>query len=73
MLSRVEGMSEEALAAGVPFAGGSMGDFLDGLEGRIGVNVLAYVGHCGAPPLRDGRRRVRARRDERRDRGDVPR
>ena len=46
MLSRVEGMSEDALAAGVPFAGGSMGDFLDGLEGRVGVNVAAYAGHA---------------------------
>ena len=46
MLSRVEGMSEDALAAGVPFTGGSMGDFLDGLEGRIGVNVAAYAGHA---------------------------
>jgi len=46
MLSRVEGMSEEALAAGVSFAGGSMGDFLAGLDGRVGVNVMAYVGHC---------------------------
>ena len=46
MLSRVEGMSEDALAAGVPFTGGSMGDFFDGLEGRIGVNVAAYAGHA---------------------------
>jgi N-acyl-D-aspartate/D-glutamate deacylase len=46
MLSRVEGMSEDALATGVPFAGGSMGDFLDGLEGRIAVNVAAYAGHA---------------------------
>ncbi|MEO5840912.1 MAG: amidohydrolase family protein [Acidimicrobiales bacterium] len=46
MLSRVEGMSEDALAAGVPFTGGSMGDFLDGLEGRVGVNVAAYTGHA---------------------------
>src|SRR5215218_9740966 len=46
MLSRVEGMSEDALAAGVPFAGGSMGDFLGGVEGRIGVNVAAYAGHA---------------------------
>ncbi len=45
MLSRVEGMSEDALAAGVTFRGGSMGDFLAGLDGRVGVNVLAYVGH----------------------------
>jgi N-acyl-D-aspartate/D-glutamate deacylase len=46
MLSRVEGMSEDALAAGVPFTGGGMGDFLDGLEGRIGINVAAYAGHA---------------------------
>ncbi|MFA5885454.1 MAG: amidohydrolase family protein, partial [Acidimicrobiia bacterium] len=45
MLSRVEGMSPEALQAGVTFTGGSFGDFLDGLEGRIGVNAAAYVGH----------------------------
>jgi N-acyl-D-aspartate/D-glutamate deacylase len=45
MLSRVEGMSAPALQAGVPFRGGTFGDFLDGLEGRIGVNVAAYVGH----------------------------
>jgi N-acyl-D-aspartate/D-glutamate deacylase len=45
MLSRVEGMSAPALREGVPFRGGSFGDFLDGLEGRIGVNAAAYVGH----------------------------
>ncbi|MFA5883207.1 MAG: amidohydrolase family protein [Acidimicrobiia bacterium] len=46
MLSRVEGMSAEALAAGVTFTGGSLGDFLAGLEDRVGVNVAANVGHC---------------------------
>ena len=46
MLSRVEGMSAEALARGVPFRGGSFGAFLAGFEGRIGVNVAANVGHC---------------------------
>jgi N-acyl-D-aspartate/D-glutamate deacylase len=45
MLSRVEGMPAEALAAGVTFTGGSFGDFLAGLDGRIGPNVAAYVGH----------------------------
>jgi N-acyl-D-aspartate/D-glutamate deacylase len=45
MLSRVEGMSAPALREGVPFRGGSFGDFMDGLEGRIGVNAAAYVGH----------------------------
>ena len=46
MLSRVEGMSAEALAVGVTFRGGSLGDFLAGLDGAIGVNVGANVGHC---------------------------
>ena len=46
MLSRVEGMSADALATGVAFAGGGVGDFLDGLDGRVGVNVGANVGHC---------------------------
>jgi N-acyl-D-aspartate/D-glutamate deacylase len=46
MLSRVEGMSPEALAEGVPFRGGSFADYLASLEGRIGVNVGANVGHC---------------------------
>jgi N-acyl-D-aspartate/D-glutamate deacylase len=46
MLSRVEGMSPEALSAGVSFAGGSFADFLQALEGRIGVNLSANVGHC---------------------------
>ncbi|HEY8217355.1 MAG TPA: amidohydrolase family protein [Acidimicrobiia bacterium] len=46
MLSRVEGMSPDALAAGVDFEGGSLGDFLSNLEGRVGVNVGVNVGHC---------------------------
>jgi len=46
MLSRVEGMSADALVEGVTFRGGSFADFLDGLDGRVGVNVAANVGHC---------------------------
>jgi N-acyl-D-aspartate/D-glutamate deacylase len=46
MLSRVEGMSADALAEGVTFKGGTLGDFLGGLDGRLGVNVGANVGHC---------------------------
>jgi N-acyl-D-aspartate/D-glutamate deacylase len=46
MLSRVEGMSAEALALAVTFGGGSFADYLAGFEGRIGVNVAANVGHC---------------------------
>jgi N-acyl-D-aspartate/D-glutamate deacylase len=46
MLSRVEGMSADALATGVDFPGGSLGDFLANLDGRVAVNVGANVGHC---------------------------
>jgi N-acyl-D-aspartate/D-glutamate deacylase len=46
MLSRVEGMSADALAEGVRFRGGTFADFLDGLDGRLGVNMGANVGHC---------------------------
>src|SRR5262249_39961997 len=46
MLSRVEGMSADALAAGVTFKGGTLADFLGGLDGGLGVNIGANVGHC---------------------------
>ncbi|HEU5300972.1 MAG TPA: amidohydrolase family protein [Acidimicrobiia bacterium] len=46
MLSRVEGMSADALAQGVRFTGGTIGDFLVGLDGNVGVNVGVNVGHC---------------------------
>ncbi len=46
MLSRVEGMSAEALQTAVDFTGGSFGEFLGNLDGRLGVNVAANVGHC---------------------------
>lgn len=45
MLSRVEGMSKEALAVGFQFPGGSFGDFWNRLEGKLGVNAGGYVGH----------------------------
>jgi N-acyl-D-aspartate/D-glutamate deacylase len=46
MLAKVEGMSADALNEGVDFAGGSVGDFIGNLDGRIGVNMAYYVGHC---------------------------
>ena len=46
MLSRVEGMSKEALAEGFTFGGGSFDDFWRRLDGRLGVNAGGYVGHC---------------------------
>ena len=45
-LSRVEGMSAQALEAGFRFAGGSFAEFWKRLEGRLGVNAGGYVGHC---------------------------
>ena len=46
MLSRVEGMAPTRSRAGVHFRGGTLDDFLAGLDGRLGVNVGANVGHC---------------------------
>jgi len=46
MLSRVEGMSKQALAAGFTFGGGGFAEFWERLEGRLGVNAGGYVGHC---------------------------
>src|SRR5205823_4011720 len=45
MLSRVEGMSAATLAAGLRWTGGSFGQYLHALEGRIAVNMGCYVGH----------------------------
>jgi N-acyl-D-aspartate/D-glutamate deacylase len=45
MLTRVEGMSRAALAAGWRFAGGGFADYWSRLDGKLGVNVGSYVGH----------------------------
>ncbi|MGZ4763861.1 MAG: N-acyl-D-amino-acid deacylase family protein, partial [Ilumatobacteraceae bacterium] len=46
MLSRVEGMSYDALIEGVDFSGGSLASYLDGLDGRLGVNMALFAGHA---------------------------
>ena len=46
MMSRVEGMSVEALERGVPWSWQSFGEYLDSLEGSIAVNAGFLVGHC---------------------------
>jgi N-acyl-D-aspartate/D-glutamate deacylase len=46
MLAKVEGMPVDALHAGVDFQGGSVADFLAGLDGRVGVNMATFVGHA---------------------------
>ena len=45
MLSRVEGMSRAALGEGLRFSGGSFGDYWGRFDGKLGLNVGAYVGH----------------------------
>jgi len=46
MLSRVEGMSRAALAEGLRFRGGSFADYWKRFDGRLGINVGSFVGHC---------------------------
>ncbi|MEM7409397.1 MAG: amidohydrolase family protein [Myxococcota bacterium] len=46
MLTRVEGMSAEAMKEGFRFTGGGFADFWKRLEGKIALNVGGYVGHC---------------------------
>jgi len=45
MLARVEGMPLESLAEGVPWDWRTFGEYLDRLEGHIGVNAGFLVGH----------------------------
>ena len=70
MLTRVEGMSREAMREGFRFSGGGFADYWRRLEGKLALNVGGYVGPLRGAALRDGRRRLRARGHARRDRGD---
>src|SRR4051812_40426301 len=45
MLARVEGMPIEALVEGVPWDWTSTAEYLDAVEGRLGVNAGFMVGH----------------------------
>ena len=42
---RFEAMPRHALEKGIPWGWSSYGDYLDSLEGRLGVNVGGLVGH----------------------------
>ena len=63
MLSRVEGMSPDALGEGMRWNGGTFGEFWDRVEGRVAVNIGGFVGHSAvrrfvmgeAAPERDAR------------------
>ena len=46
MMAKVEGMPLIALEEGVPWNWESFGEYLDRLEGRLGVNAGFLVGHC---------------------------
>ncbi|CAN5757463.1 amidohydrolase family protein [soil metagenome] len=46
MMASVEGMSVAALEEGVPWNWETFSDYLDRLEGNVGVNAGFLVGHC---------------------------
>ena len=46
MMAQVEGMPLLALECGIDWNWETFGEFLDGFEGRIGVNAGFLVGHC---------------------------
>jgi len=46
MMVQVEGMSSAALELGVDWQWRSFADYLGRLDGNVGVNVAAMVGHC---------------------------
>lgn len=46
MMASVEGMPVAALEQGVPWVWETFGEYLDSLDGKVGVNVAFLVGHC---------------------------
>ena len=46
MMAKVEGMPLAALENGVPWNWSSFAEYLDALDGRLGVNAGFLVGHC---------------------------
>jgi N-acyl-D-aspartate/D-glutamate deacylase len=46
MMAKVEGMPLPALETGVPWGWRSFGEYLDALDGNVGLNVGFLVGHC---------------------------
>src|SRR6476469_8019682 len=46
MMAQVEGMPLAALEDGLPWSWESFGEFLDALDGGVGVNAGFMVGHC---------------------------
>jgi N-acyl-D-aspartate/D-glutamate deacylase len=46
MMAKVEGMPLPALEQGVPWSWSTFGEYLDRLDGKVGVNTGFLVGHC---------------------------
>jgi N-acyl-D-aspartate/D-glutamate deacylase len=46
MMAKVEGMPLAALEQGVPWSWSSFAEYLDALDGNLGVNAGFLVGHC---------------------------
>ena len=46
MMAKVEGMPLAALEQGVPWSWSTFGEYLDALDGNVGVNAGFLVGHC---------------------------
>ena len=46
MMAKVEGMPLAALEQGVPWTWSTFGEYLDALDGNLGVNAGFLVGHC---------------------------
>lgn len=46
MMTKVEGMPLAALEQGVPWNWSTFAEYLDRLDGHVGVNVAFLVGHC---------------------------
>ncbi len=46
MMAKVEGMPLKALEEGVPWKWSSFAEYLDALDGNVGVNAGFLVGHC---------------------------
>ena len=72
MMAKVEGMPLAALEQGVPWTWSTFAEYLDALDGRLGVNAGFLVGHCalrrkvmGGRPLRRGGHRRGDRRHAR--------
>jgi len=46
MMGKVEGMPLPALEQGVPWNWSTFAEYLDRLDGNVGINVAFMVGHC---------------------------